>query len=86
MANNRTPRFPPSPPPEPAPSSHILRTGEMPEIFFQYLNRYIYIWMQNGQGFWMFPTNVDDEKLSGYIWNGGWIPDSINWRGIESFY
>ena len=33
------------------------------------IHYYIYVWVEDGPSFWMFPTNLSDEGLlAGYIW------------------
>lgn len=48
--------------------------------------RYIYIWPENGRGFWAYLTFVGRQSVSGYRWNGRrWVYFGMDMRRIDSF-
>lgn len=48
---------------------------------------YIYVWLKNGQGFWMYPTYIGPRSISGYRWaDYGWVYAGFDLDYIESFY
>lgn len=86
MLKKRFPNFPGSPPPNFVPTHFKPGQEGFPEIFFQYLNRHIYVWTKGGGRFWMFPVQLDDRYLYGYVWRNGWKPEKVAWRAIEGFF
>ncbi|SEO13941.1 hypothetical protein SAMN04488134_10478 [Amphibacillus marinus] len=45
-----------------------------------------YIWLNNGQQFWYFPTFVTRQRISGFRWGRlGWVYHSINPNQVWSF-
>lgn len=57
------------------------------EVLSQYRNRYIYIWMYQGDQFWYYPVRVEGDCLCGYAWTGeGWEYRQVSWRNIDAFY
>ncbi|MDG0809154.1 transporter [Cohnella rhizosphaerae] len=50
------------------------------------LYRNTYIWLNNGQGFWFYPTFVGRTSVSGFRWNGFfWMFSGVSLDRIESF-
>lgn len=50
------------------------------------LYKYIYVWLVNRQQFWMYPTCVGRDSISGYRWNGyKWIYAEFDLKLMESF-
>ena len=50
------------------------------------LFRYTYIWLTNGQQFWMFPTFIGRDSISGWRWTGfRWFFFGTDLRRIVAF-
>ena len=50
------------------------------------LNRFVYIWLINGNSFWFFPIFVGRDQIIGFRWRrNGWMYDRINLRRIAGF-
>lgn len=50
------------------------------------LYRYTYVWLDNRQRFWFYPTYVGRRSVSGYRWTGFfWVYYGIDLRRIDSF-
>lgn len=48
------------------------------------LNRFTFIWLVNGNGFWFFPISVNRQSVQGFRWSQpGWRYDRINLRRIS---
>ena len=57
------------------------------EMLMQYMNRYLYIWPYEDEGFWFYPTSLEGNYLQGYAWaDGDWKYDQLTWRQIDSFF
>ena len=77
--------FPPSRPPRYAPESTDLEAH--PELLKNCLFTYVFLWMQNGKSFWMYPTGSSVDKLSGYVWDGvRWKYAEFFWQQIDYFF
>ena len=51
------------------------------------LNSFMYVWLRNGQSFWMFPTFVGRQSISGYRWTRfGWAFTGFSLQVVESFF
>lgn len=51
------------------------------------LYNYVYIWLDNGQHFWMYPTYVGHKSISGYRWGYfGWVYAGYDLDNVESFF
>ncbi|TBL70770.1 hypothetical protein [Paenibacillus thalictri] len=55
------------------------------------LYRYVYIWQNNGQSYWVYLTNVSRHSISGYRWLGfgpvgSWVYFGIDLNQISQFY
>lgn len=49
-------------------------------------NRYIYIWLTNGQSFWAYLTFVGGTSVAGYMWTRtGWKYFGIDTNKIDTF-
>ena len=47
----------------------------------------IYIWTKSKESFWMYPVEIDDTYIKGYIWRGNqWIYIEFEWRQIDCYY
>lgn len=81
------PSVPQIPPPDITPyycKSHEVITRD---LMYQYLNRYVYIWMYGNGSFWFYPTQVDERHLYGFVWTqDGWQYDQLVWSQIDAFY
>ena len=51
------------------------------------LGRFTYIWMSNGDEFWMFPIQVSRNTVTGFRWNGrfGWTFFGVSLNRIDAF-
>ena len=50
------------------------------------MNRFTFIWLRNGNGFWFFPIFITNRQVFGFRWNGrNWVNDNINLRRIIFF-
>jgi hypothetical protein len=54
------------------------------------VNRYVYIWQNNGDSYWMYLTHVGRSSISGYRWYGYgtlgfWLYFGLDLRRIEQF-
>lgn len=50
------------------------------------VNRFVFIWLVNGNGFWFFPIFVGRDQIVGFRWRrNGWMYDRINLRRIAGF-
>jgi hypothetical protein len=50
------------------------------------LNRFTFIWLNNGNSFWFYPTFIGRQQVEGFRWRrGAWIFDRINIRRIIFF-
>lgn len=47
----------------------------------------IYLWLQNGRGFWYYLDEVRGERVLGYAWTSqGWRRQAVAWCMIWSYY
>lgn len=50
------------------------------------LNRFTFIWLNNGNSFWFYPTFIGRQQVEGFRWRQGvWMFDRINIRRIIFF-
>ena len=51
------------------------------------IGRFTYIWMSNGDEFWMFPIQVSQSTVTGFRWNPrfGWNFVGISLNRIDAF-
>ena len=50
------------------------------------LFRYTYVWLNNRQQFWYYPTFVGRTSISGWRWTGfNWVFFGVDLRQIQSF-
>lgn len=50
------------------------------------LFRNTFVWLNNGEGFWFFPTFVGRTSVAGFRWNGRfWMYFGIDLRRIQTF-
>lgn len=49
-------------------------------------NRFVYIWLDNGRGFWAWLTFVGRRSVAGWRWNGRrWVYFGVDMRRIDRF-
>jgi hypothetical protein len=71
-------------PPAFAPPSPARNSGS--NGLFRCINRNTYVWLNNGDNFWFFPTIIFRNVVIGFRWRRfGWVYDKINLRRIRSF-
>ncbi|GKU83498.1 hypothetical protein [Niallia sp. NCCP-28] len=50
------------------------------------LHRFTYVWLENGRGFWFYPTFVGRTSVAGYRWrNFRWVFYGTDTNRIRSF-
>lgn len=48
--------------------------------------QYVYVWLFNGNSFWVWPTNITRRTLVGYRWNGyRWVYTGLDLNSIIAF-
>lgn len=79
--------LPSYPAPDTIPQFCQLHYNADPQTINQYLHCYTYIWLKNGDAFWMYPTNYDKGIVSGYVWDGlKWEYREIKRNDIVSIF
>lgn len=77
------PQTPPPNAPPHCPDFHLAT----PEFLKNCMNKYVYIWLRSGVGFWLYPTEGGTKYIYGYVWTGkDWAKRRIPWKSMESFY
>ncbi|OXM83761.1 hypothetical protein CF651_24345 [Paenibacillus rigui] len=86
------PGAPQSPPPAfiPQQSSATLFAVD-PGSIRRCLFRYVYIWQDNGESYWIYLTHVGRNSISGFRWYGFgpvgfWLFFGLDLRRIQSFF
>ncbi|MFD2169805.1 hypothetical protein [Tumebacillus lipolyticus] len=84
------PNPPTTPPPNYTPKKPFTAPGAVkaidPGAIQRCRFRFVYLWLDNGQQFWAFPTFIGPRSLAGYRWNGfRWIYFGVDLRHIDSF-
>ncbi len=78
------PAAPRSAPPSFSPQIPLRQDG--PRGIRGCLYRNTFIWLNNGNSFWFFPTFVGRQAVAGFRWRGfGWTFERINLNRIRSF-
>ena len=83
--------FPPGKPPVRIPERPTLTRGSTvftidPGALTGCLNRYTYVWLQNGTSFWMYLTFIGRQSVSGFRWTQfGWTFTGLSLQSIEMF-
>jgi len=79
-----TPRTaPPNYIPNPATAHHPSSHVEIERCLYGHS----YLWLQNNQQFWFFPTFVGESSIAGYRWiNRDWVYKGFGLDMIEGFY
>lgn len=79
--------IPTSPPPSIVPLYCKVPIEPTPELLNAYINTIIYLWLSNGNEFWMCPKYVNGNILCGYVWSGdSWESACFNCKLIKSIY
>lgn len=77
---------PPGRPPERTPEKRASLYAVDPGAIRNCLFQYTYVWLINGNSFWMYPTFVGRRSVSGYRWTKfGWTYIGIDLNLIETF-
>ncbi len=78
---------PTTPPPSTIPQQSQVQLFAVDQGAMQgCLYRFTYVWLNNRQSFWFYPTFVGRRSVSGYRWTGFmWVYFGIDLRRIESF-
>lgn len=78
---------PTSPPPSFVPQqSPISPFAIDPGAISSCRRRFTYVWLNNGDGFWYYPTFVGRQSVAGYRWFGFfWFFHGVDLRQIQSF-
>jgi len=77
------------PPVPPCFTPDFCRNDEMisSALLRNHLHHLVYIWLSTGKEFWMFPTEMDTNSLTGYLWDGdGWKRCTFDPRLIKALY
>ena len=47
----------------------------------------IYIWTKSKDSFWLYPVEIEDTYIKGYIWRiNQWVYAKFDWRQIDCYY
>lgn len=77
---------PMAPPPDIKPAYCRGMEKAAQEFLKQYVGLYVYVFLNDGKAFWIFPVEVSDGDVLGYAWkNDRWQLISINLSSIKSF-
>jgi len=77
---------PTAPPPSFTPHQPATAFAIDPGSIRMCLRRNTFVWLNNGESFWFFPTFVGRTSVSGFRWTGRfWIIFGIDLRRISSF-
>lgn len=75
------------PPPENSPPYCSARNGFGPDRIKQYINDSVYVWMLNGNSFWICPVDFIGDVVFCYAWDGSdWNFIRFNISGIDRFF
>jgi hypothetical protein len=78
------PQFaPPSYVPKASPGLRAVDPGAISGCLYSFT----YIWLNNRQEFWFFPTFVGRKSVAGYRWmHGQWVYMGFDLRMVDSFF
>jgi len=78
---------PHTPPPDYIPNRARQSRAVDPGAIRGCLHSFMYVWLTNGQAFWMYPTFVGRRSISGFRWSRfGWVYTGFDLRMVESFF
>ncbi|MCY6482976.1 hypothetical protein OW763_01220 [Clostridium aestuarii] len=90
MYSNSIPNFPMADPPFDLPTEAKGQAGFRsidPGAINPCKYKFTYIWLENGDSFWVWLTYVGRRSIAGWKWNGCyWIYFGVDLRKIDSFY
>jgi len=74
-------------PPNFTPSRQMTPFRVDPSSIRNCLGRFTYVWLNNGDEFWMFPIQVGRNSVSGFRWNRsfGWSFFGLSLNRIDAF-
>jgi len=86
-------RMPSTPPPSYVPARPVPARNEFgaravsPSSIRNCLGRFTYVWLNNGQEFWMFPVQVTRNSVAGFRWDRrrGWSFTGISLNRVDMF-
>jgi len=79
--------MPRSAPPDFVPQRAMQGRAVDPGAIRGCLRSFTYVWLRNGQQFWMFPTFVGRQSIAGYRWSGfGWLYTGFDLRLVDGFH
>jgi len=85
-SHGQTGRRPTAAPPGYTPQKDMNLRAVDPGSIRRCLYQYAYIWLNNGQSFWFYPTYVGRRSVSGYRWTRfGWVYTGYDLNVIQSF-
>ena len=87
VSQNPMPRRRPPAPPRFTPD--FCRNDDMLSDTFlrNHLYNLVYIWLSSGHEFWLFPTELGENSMTGYAWDGeGWTRCTFDPRLIKAIY
>jgi len=90
--NDMNQRMPNTPPPNRVPERPPMQTragarAVHPSSIRNCVGNFTYIWLSNGQEFWMFPIQVWGNSVAGFRWDRrfGWAFTGISLNRIDMF-
>ncbi len=81
------PNAPRTAPPNYTPSRQIAPFRVDPSSIRNCKGRFTYVWLSNGDQFWMFPVQVSRNTVTGFRWNRffGWSIFGVSLNRIDAF-
>jgi hypothetical protein len=77
---------PTSPPPSITPQENVSLMAVDPGSIRGCLYRFTYVWLNNRNSFWFYPTYVGRTSVAGYRWRGrNWVYYGTDLNRIRSF-
>lgn len=78
------PRFaPPAYVPQQAPGLRAVDPGAISRCLYSNT----YVWLNNGQGFWFFPTFIGRRSIAGYRWmHNAWMYKGFDLNMVQAFF
>ena len=78
--------LPTIPEPEEIEIPSLVSSGTIATVIGNCMEGMIFVWLKNGDRFWMIPRSSSSSTVTGYIWNeeSGWYEDEISFSDILS--
>jgi hypothetical protein len=77
---------PSNPPPRPTMQRGGMTRAVDPGSIRSCIGRFTYIWLDHGEGFWMYPLQVGRRSVAGFRWTRfGWAYMGISLDRIDMF-